>query len=327
MSAFSYSGGAADADLQALVLWRSLYEEARHCLSGASRESEASAETSASAEDPAASEGAGGADEARRLVEAASGAAPAEFHRILDEPATERTAAHFYTMLQRRMSGEPLQYVVGSWGFRSLELMIDRRVLIPRPETEVVAGWAIKEAAQRVGGVAAGRQVTVVDLGTGAGAIGMSVAVECSRARVYASDVSPDALAVARANLAGLGRAAARVTLHQGDWFEALPGRLRGTIDVIVSNPPYVAAGEKLPSVVADWEPLTALRSGPTGAEALQQVVKGASQWLRAGGALITEAAAQRARESAEIFTAAGFSEVRVEPDLAGRDRVVLGRL
>ncbi|MYA84363.1 MAG: methyltransferase, partial [Acidimicrobiaceae bacterium] len=150
---------------------------------------------------------------------------------------------------------------------------------------------------------------------------------ECPAARVYATDVSADALAVASANLAGLGRAAARVTLHEGDWFEALPGALQGSIDVVVSNPPYIGTGEELPAVVADWEPAVALWSGPTGREAVEQVVAGASEWLRPGGALVMEAASHRAQESATLVSSAGFEDVRVERDLAGLERVVMGRL
>ena len=290
------------------VLWRSLFEEARHRLVG--------------------SDGVDSPDvDARRIVEAAAGATPAGFESALDEPATERAAAWFYSMLQRRGAGEPLQYVVGAWSFRSLDLMVDRRVLIPRPETEVVAGWAVDEAARRSAVLGRDHDVVVVDLGTGSGAIGLSVAAECPGARVYATDVSAEALAVASANLAGLGRAAARVTLHEGDWFEALPDALRGSVDMVVSNPPYIGTGEELPPVVADWEPPVALWSGPTGREAVEQVVAGASQWLCPGGALIMEVASHRAQESATLVSGAGFGDVRVERDLAGLERVVMGRL
>ena len=265
--------------------------------------------------------------DARRIVEAASGSSPAEFGSVLGARATTLTAARFFSMLERRCAGEPLQYVVGAWGFRSLDLMVDHRVLIPRPETEVVAGWAVDEV-QRLSDVA-GRdhQVTVVDLGTGSGAIGLSVAVECPQARVFATDVSADALAVARANLAGLGRAAARVSLHEGDWFDALPAALRGAVDVVVSNPPYIGTGEELPPVVADWEPSVALWSGPAGHEAVEQVIGGASQWLRPGGSLVMEVASHRARETAHMVAETGFAEVRVEHDLSGLERVVIGRL
>lgn len=265
--------------------------------------------------------------DARRIVEAASGASTAEFDRLLGEPATTLTAASFRSMLERRDGGEPLQYVVGSWGFRTLDLMVDRRVLIPRPETEVVAGWAVDEAARLATEVRGDREVVVADLGTGSGAIALSVAVECPQARVFATDVSTDALAVARANLAGLGRAAARVSLHSGDWFEALPGALRGSLDMVVSNPPYIGTGEELPPVVAAWEPPVALWSGPTGCEAVEEVIGGASSWLRRGGALVLEVASHRAGETAHMAAEGGFADVRVERDLAGLERVVIGRL
>ncbi|MCY4422396.1 MAG: peptide chain release factor N(5)-glutamine methyltransferase [Acidimicrobiaceae bacterium] len=265
--------------------------------------------------------------DARRIVEAASGASPAEFDRVLRQRATTLTAARFFSMLERRCTGEPLQYVVGSWGFRTLDLMVDHRVLIPRPETEVVAGWAVDEVERRSTEAGGDREVVVVDLGTGSGAIALSVAVECPQARVFATDVSAEALAVAGANLAGVGRAATRVSLHEGDWFEAVPGAMRGSVDVVVSNPPYIGAGEELPPVVADWEPPVALWSGPAGHEAVEQVIHGASQWLGPGGALVLEAASHRAQQTAGMASGAGFSDVRVERDLAGLERVVIGRL
>jgi release factor glutamine methyltransferase len=265
--------------------------------------------------------------DAKRIAEAASGSSPAEFERVLGARATTLTATRFFSMLERRRAGEPLQYVVGSWGFRTLDLMVDHRVLIPRPETEVVAGWAVDEVERLSASTDRGREVVVADLGTGSGAIGLSVAVECPQARVFATDVSTDALAVARANLAGLGRAAARVSLHAGDWFEALPNALRGLVDVVVSNPPYIGTGEELPPVVADWEPPVALWSGPAGHEAVEQVIGGASHWLRPGGALVLEVASDRAQQTAHMVVETGFADVRLEHDLAGLERVVIGRL
>lgn len=265
--------------------------------------------------------------DARRIVEAASGASPAEFESVLGEPATTLTVARFRSMLERRDAGEPLQYVVGSWGFRTLDLMVDRRVLIPRPETEVVAGWAVDEVARLSTAADRDREVVVVDLGTGSGAIALSVAVECPQARVFATDVSTDALAVASANLAGIGRAATRVSLHAGDWYEALPGALEGSVDVIVSNPPYIGTDEELPPVVADWEPPVALWSGPAGHEAVEQVIGGAWSWLRPGGALVLEVASHRARQTAHMAAETGFADIRVEHDLAGLERAVIGCL
>ena len=166
-------------------------------------------------------------------------------------------------MVARRRAGEPLQYAIGAWGFRRLDLYLDRRVLIPRPETEQVVEVALRRAAA----ARRCRAPLVVDLGTGSGAIALSIAVEVPGADVWATDVSADALAVARANLAGLGgRAATRVRLVEGSWFDALPEAFRGQVHLLVSNPPYVADGETLPAEVADWEPPGALRAGPHGA-------------------------------------------------------------
>src|SRR5438105_5970876 len=143
-------------------------------------------------------------------------------------------------MVARRAAGEPLQYVLGRWAFRTLDLMVDRRVLIPRPETEQVVEVALAEARRLHARIAA-------DLGTGSGAIALSLAAELPGVDVWATDVSADALAVARANLAGIGTfAAARVRIQEGDWFGALPPELRGRLDIVVSNPPYIGDDESL---------------------------------------------------------------------------------
>ena len=260
--------------------------------------------------------------DARHIACSAAGMEPAELASVLDRPATVGAVARLDAMAAARAEGRPLQYVLGRWGFRSLDLLVDSRVMIPRPETESVAGWAIDEVASRSNG----GEATAVDLGTGSGAIALAVAVECPRARVHASDVSAEALAVARANLAGAGRAAARVTLHWGDWFDALPEGLRGAVDVVVSNPPYVADGDELPPVVADWEPPLALRAGPDGLDAVVRVINGAAAWLRPGGALVVEMAPHQTGPMAERARQAGFEPVRVEQDLAGRDRALIAR-
>ena len=221
--------------------------------------------------------------EVRWIIERASGRSPAEQVAALDDDTTEREVRFVDQMVARRAAGEPLQYVLGRWGFRTLDLFVDGRVLIPRPETEVVAGLAIDALA------ALDRPGLAVDLGTGSGAIALAIAAErWPHVEVWATDRSPDALAVAGANLAGLGRRAAVVRLAEGDWFEALPEDLRGRIDVVVSNPPYVAADDPLPPEVADWEPREALVPGTTGLEAIEQIVRAAPRVAapgrRAGG-------------------------------------------
>lgn len=249
--------------------------------------------------------------EARWLVEEA---AP-----DVDGPVTTRAIAHFDAMLARREAGEPLQYVLGRWAFRTLDLLVDPRVLIPRPETEVVAGVAIDEV-RRLGARVA------VDLGTGSGAIALALAEEVKAVEVWGVDRSPEALQVARANAAGIGRAGARVRLVEGDWFGGLPDELRGGVDVVVANPPYVATGDELPPLVADWEPTGALFAGADGLDDLRRIVAEAPAWLRRPGTLVVELAPDQAATVAELAAVAGFvAEVR--QDLAGRDRMVVARL
>jgi peptide chain release factor 1 len=265
--------------------------------------------------------------DARRIVERASGHDGAELTVHLDRPITQREMAFFDRMVERRAAGEPLQYVLGSWGFRTLDLLLDRRVLIPRPETEVVAGLAMAELDRVLGasnGARRTRQGRVVDLGTGSGAIALSIAVERPGTEVWATDVSAAALDIARANLAGLGRPGRRVMLLEGDWFEALPADLLGTIDLVVSNPPYVASSDPLPAEVRDWEPALALVPGPTGLEAYERIVAGAIAWLAPGGALVLEIGETQGAPVTALARAAGFVSVAVHPDLAARDRAVV---
>jgi release factor glutamine methyltransferase len=261
--------------------------------------------------------------DARRIVERASGYAGAEFHTRLDEPATVRALAFFDGMVERREGGEPLQYVLGVWGFRTLDLYVDRRVLIPRPETEVVVEVGLAELARHEA-----RHPVVVDLGTGSGAIALAFAVEGpSEAEVWATDRSPDALAVARANLAGLGRVAGRMRLVEGWWYEALPASLRGRVTLLVSNPPYVADSDDLPAEVSEWEPAGALLAGPTGMEQIAEVVKEAPVWLDRPGALVVELAPHQGEEAVALAYDAGFTEAEVRPDLSGRVRVLVARV
>ncbi|MEZ5234664.1 MAG: HemK/PrmC family methyltransferase [Acidimicrobiales bacterium] len=186
-----------------------------------------------------------------------------------------------------------LQYVLGRWAFRHLDLLVDRRVLIPRPETETVVDIALREIDRLVDTYRYHyeQRLPVVDLGTGSGAIALAVATERTSTDVWGTDVSEDAVAVARANLAGAGRAAARVALRTGSWFEALPAELAGTIGVIISNPPYVAEADELPDEVERWEPAMALRSGPDGLDAARVLIGTAGRWLRPDGALVLELA------------------------------------
>ena len=265
------------------------------------------------------------ASETRWIIERAAGFDGAEYVLGLDVKVTER-GMHFHDlMVERRLAGEPLQYVLGRWGFRTLDLFVDRRVLIPRPETEVVAGLAIAELqSMRANGI---DRPVVVDLGTGSGAIGLSVAAEVERAEVWISDASTDALVVARSNLAGIGRAATRVRAVEGSWFEALPEELIGTIDLIVSNPPYVAIGDEVENVVREWEPMSALFAGDDGLDDIRKIVTGAVTWLRPGGTLVLEMAPDQVPMVSDLALANGFVTTECHSDLAGRPRAVVARL
>lgn len=263
----------------------------------------------------------GARNEARWLVEIATASDGAEFDAALDEPVTVRMVEHLDAMVARHRAGEPLQYVLGRWGFRRLDLAIDRRVLIPRPETELVAEVAIELARS------AGPTRRVADLGTGSGAIGLAMATELplDDTTVWITDVSDDALAVARANLAGIGRAAKNVRVGAGSWFEALPADER--FDVIVSNPPYVAEGsELLADSVREWEPASALFAGPDGLADIRVIIAGAVDQLVPGGWLVLEIGADQGDAVRELLAGAGYVEVAIRPDLAGHDRIAVGR-
>ena len=262
------------------------------------------------------------AQEAHWSVEEASGSGPGGG---LDDPVTARGMTHHDAMVGRRLAGEPLQYVLGHWAFRRLDLMVDPRVLIPRPETEVVAELALAEVDR----VAVGRTdspVRVADLGTGSGAIGLSIAAERTGTRVWCTDVSIDALAVARANCAGLGRPARRVTLAEGSWFEALPTELESSFDVVVANPPYVDRAGDLPVEVVGWEPAESLFADRDGRADLEALVDGAQTWLTPGGALVLEMSPDQVGDLAARAREVGFDEVEIHLDLTGRDRVMVAR-
>ncbi len=290
-------------DLDGTVSWASLL-----------RETEVLLERSEASDNPVR--------EAKWILEEVTGTSGSEFLDALDGLATVRGVNHLDALVARRIAGEPIQYVLGHWAFRSLDLMVDQRVLIPRPETEIVAGLALDEL-DRLRPDGGG---TVVDLGTGSGAIGLSVAAERPVSRVLLTDASEEALVVARANLTGLGLAGRSVEISHGSWFDALPERFKGECDVIVSNPPYVRSEERLPDSVTKWEPSTALLSGSDGLDDLRIIVAGASVWLRPGGALVLEMGTGQTDAVSSIAELEGF-ETTVHHDYAGHDRAVVARL
>jgi release factor glutamine methyltransferase len=270
------------------------------------------------------------------LLEEVSGLDAAEQVAEAKAPATPRAAVALDRLVDRRVAGEPLQYVLGSWSFCGIDLLVDRRVLIPRPETETVVQHAIAEVerlGERVGKAdpwgGAVTAYSVADLGTGSGALAIALAYALPDAEVWATDVDEDALTVARANVAGSGTPSGRVRIARGTWFDALPGELRGRLLVAVSNPPYLAESElaALAPEVGEWEPTGALVSGPTGLEAFGDIVTAAPEWLDPRGTLVLELAPHQAGPVTELVRAAGFVDVEVHEDRAGRDRVLVARL
>ncbi len=277
--------------------------------------------------------------DARWLTETASGCSGGEWLAIERSAPTPGALAHLEQMVDRRIAGEPLQYVLGSWSFRSLELMIDPRVLIPRPETEWVVEVALREAVSigltrgpsrrpiESGDVQqSGAPHRVADLGTGSGAIALALASELPRAQVWATDAYEDALAVARAN--GAGNGIGRVTYALGDWYAALPLELAGRLDLVVSNPPYIADDERtsLDREIVTHEPAHALFGGIDGLDALRRIIADAPRWLRPGGAIVVEHAPHQVEAVAGLAGRAGLTKLRTEPDLAGRPRALVAR-
>jgi release factor glutamine methyltransferase len=221
---------------------------------------------------------------------------------------------------ERRASGAPLQYAAGRASFRHLTLDVDERVLIPRPETEVLIDIVLDALRDAPGGIA-------VDVGTGSGAIALALANEGRFERVIGTDVSLDALTVARANAARCARVLrAPVELRAGSLLGPVPER---RLRAVVSNPPYIAWDERdtLPASVRDWEPTVALFSDSDGMGATVRLVREAARALDARGLLAIEVDMRRASLVAELVATAGaYDEVRVQLDLTGRERFVVAR-
>ncbi len=240
-----------------------------------------------------------------------------------ERPLTPDELGAFKPLLLRRAAREPLQYILGRASFRELELAVDPRVLVPRPETEVLVDEVLAWTKARRG-AGGGQGLTALDVGTGSGCIALSLAHEGGFARVVATDVSEDALDVARANAAEVGLVEA-VELRAGALFEPLAPEER--FHVVVSNPPYVAAGEagELEPEVAEWEPEGALYAGEAGMDVLGALVAGAARHLEPGGLLALEVGLGQAEAVAGAIRAAGgFGAPRIRRDLAGRQRIVL---
>jgi release factor glutamine methyltransferase len=249
--------------------------------------------------------------DAEHLLGKALGLSRVQLYMHHDRPLAEAERDTFRELIRRRGEREPLAYVLGEWDFRRLTLKVDRRALVPRPETEVL----VERCLELLDGIP---QPNVVDVGTGTGAIAIAIAQEHPGARVTALDVSTDALALARENGARLG---VEVRFEQRDLEDGLGG---AEYDLVVSNPPYVTPEEfgSLEPEIREWEP----RLATVGIDQTRVVADHAREALRTGGHVVLEVADQRATEAFDLLEALGYADVRLTPDLTGRDRIVEGR-
>lgn len=253
--------------------------------------------------------------DARLLIEHVTGCARKDFIAAPDRPVSAHELASVEALAGRRAAGEPLAYLVGWSEFRGLRLTVSPAVLVPRPETEELVDLVLATLSGLV-------TPRVLDLGTGSGAIPLAIKAARPDAQVSAVDISPAALAVARANAARLGLA---VDFIESDWYRKLPAGLR--VDLIVANPPYVAAGD--PHLDGDGlrhEPQLALTDGADGLRCLREIVGGAAARLTAGGWLLCEHGYDQGAACRELLAAAGFAEAQTWQDLAGIDRISGGR-
>ena len=254
------------------------------------------------------------------LLSAATGLSRIELYAHFDRPLTEVERAEFRSAIERRATGEPLQYVTGEMPFRHLVLQVKPGVFIPRPETEVLVD-AVLEYLDRIG---AG-ELAVLDLCTGSGAIAVSIAYERPGVHVHATEIVPATAEVARENARRAG-VEDRVTVLDGDLFGPVLAGLRGTFDVVVSNPPYIPTADlaDLPAEVGGFEPRVALDGGADGLDVVRRIAEDAQGWLKPGGVVVVETDTSCAKEAARILSR-WYEGVEVRRDLTGRDRIAFG--
>jgi release factor glutamine methyltransferase len=267
----------------------------------------------------------------RFVLEEVVGASRSELLLTPDREVSDDDVHRAIALIEEFVSGVPLQHVLGHWSFRSLELVVDQRALIPRPETELLVEVALGEL-DRLRQIRSG-PFRVLDLGTGSGAIALSLVRECDDAVVVATDVSRAALDLAACNGSRLSLSEqSRLELRLGDWWDALIGNDSGNaaprFDVICSNPPYLSVLEwnELDPIVRDHDPFEALVGGATGAEQIERVVAATGAHLADNGTLVVEIGWSQGPVAATIARAAGAVHVEILPDLAGRDRILLAR-
>ena len=248
--------------------------------------------------------------EVRRLLGAVTGRSWTDLLLGFDLTTTEVEA--FHGVVERRRSGEPLQYIEGTVPFGPIEVAVDPRVLVPRPETEQLYEIACNAVED---------PLVIVDLCTGSGNLALALKHTFPAATVYAVDIAPDAVDLARENARQAG---IDVTILVGDLFVPLPCHLKGRVDLIVSNPPYLAQAELagLPVDVRDHEPTMALVAGPVGDEVLSRIAEAATDWLRPGGLVICEISEFHGPAVANHFASLGGD---IRRDLSGKERFVIG--
>lgn len=230
------------------------------------------------------------------------------------DPILPEQAAAFATLLQRRLHGEPIAYILGEREFYSLNFKVTPAVLIPRPETELLVELALER-------LPAGRSVRVLDLGTGSGAVAVTLALHRPQAEVVAVDQSATSLEVARENAQQLGTG--NLHLIQSDWYSALDEE---KFDLIVSNPPYIAVADPhLTQGDVRFEPPAALASGADGLDDIRAIIRDAASHLKPGGWLLFEHGYDQAVACRELLVQAGFEQVASAADLAGIERVSYG--
>jgi release factor glutamine methyltransferase len=251
--------------------------------------------------------------DADRMLAHVLGLQRLDLYLDLERPLLPAEVDEFRELVRRRGRREPLAYLLGSWSFRGLEIAVDARVLVPRPETE----WLVERALARIADVQAPK---VVDVGTGSGAIAIAIAVERPDAAVTATDVSADALAVARANAVTHG---AEIDLREGNLFAPVAG---SRFDLVIANLPYVGEGEAVDPEVAGFEPALAVYAPDGGRGLAERLIREVPIALAPGGRVALELGPDHAAWAVERLTAAGLVDAEAEPDLAGVVRLVFAR-
>jgi release factor glutamine methyltransferase len=254
--------------------------------------------------------------DAEALLSHVTGKSRAYFRTWPERALSSEETEAFLALLEQRAQGQPIAYLLGKREFWSREFVVTQEALIPRPETELLVELALAR-------IAPGQPAQIADLGTGTGALAITLGLELPLAQITAVDISPQALAIAQRNAARLG--AANIRFLQGDWLQMLAPR--PNFDLIVSNPPYIASGDPhLEQGDVRFEPRLALVSGVEGLDAIRQIVQASPQYLQAGGWLLLEHGYDQAEAARRLLREAGLQAVESHRDLAGCERASGGR-